>query len=217
MIDLEDVNNIISLLSKEHSNAVCELNYSTTFELLIAVILSAQCTDKRVNFVTQELFKHYNTPQAFADLAVEEVIPYIHACGFYNSKSRAIIDCSKSLVDNFGGNVPSTMQELMSLRGVGRKTANVVLNVAFHMQTMAVDTHVKRLANRIGFIQSDNVLKIEQALQEQVPQDKWSQFHHLLIHHGRYTCTARAPKCHECSINKYCKNFFIAPKRMEIK
>lgn len=201
----DEINEIIELLNISHSNPVCELNFNTPFELLIAVILSAQCTDKRVNEVTKELFKKYNTPVAFANADVGEIEKAIYACGFYHNKASNIIRCSRSLIERFNGEVPKTIAELETLEGVGRKTANVVYAVAFGGQAIAVDTHVLRLSNRIGFIKSDNPKVVEEALMKLVPQDKWTLMHHLLIHHGRYVCNARKPNCENCAIANYCQ------------
>lgn len=202
-----DINLIIEKLKIIHSNPVCELEYDNPFHLLIAVILSAQCTDKRVNKITPTLFEHWQTPEQFAELTQDELIPYIKSCGYYNSKSKSIIEASKSIVTDFGGIVPNTVEQLMTLRGVGKKTANVVYAVAFGGDTIAVDTHVRRVSNRLGLSDSTDVLKIEKDLNKIVPKSEWSTLHHLLIHHGRYVCMARTPKCNECLLNSECKYF----------
>lgn len=202
-----DINLIIEKLKILHSNPVCELEYDNPFHLLIAVILSAQCTDKRVNKVTPTLFERWQTPEQFASLSAEELIPYIKSCGYYNSKSKSIIEAAGSIVRDFNGEVPKTVEELMTLRGVGKKTANVVYAVAFGGDAIAVDTHVRRVSNRLGLSNSNDVLKIEKDLNELVPQHEWSTLHHLLIHHGRYICMARNPKCNECLLNTECKFF----------
>lgn len=202
----EEIEDILAKLEEMHPNAECELEYSSPFELLVAVILSAQCTDKRVNQVTQKLFKVYNTPYRFAELDEEDLAPYIYSCGFYRNKAHNIISASRDIVDKFGGSVPRTIEELMTLAGVGKKTANVVYSVAYGGDAIAVDTHVLRLANRIGFCDSDDPLKVEKALTEILPKDKWSHAHHLLIHHGRYTCSSRKPECESCLIYDHCQN-----------
>lgn len=202
-----DMQLIIQKLKATHDNPVCELDYDSPFHLLIAVILSAQCTDKRVNKVTPALFERWQTPEQFAALSAEELIPYIKSCGYYNSKSKAIIEASKSIVSDFGGKVPNTVEQLMTLRGVGKKTANVVYAVAFGGDAIAVDTHVKRVSNRLGLSSSEDTAKIEKDLNAIVPQSEWSTFHHLLIHHGRYVCTARSPRCNECLLSCECKYF----------
>lgn len=202
-----DIQKLLDNLNIMHDNPVCELNYSTTYELLVAVILSAQCTDKRVNLITPTLFAKWNTPEQISKLSAEELIPYIRSCGFYNSKAKSIIESAKSIVNDFGGKVPDTVDELMKLRGVGKKTANVVYAVAFGGDAIAVDTHVRRVSNRLGLSNSQNVQKIEEDLNKVIPKEEWSKFHHLLIHHGRYICTARCPKCDECLLNTECKFF----------
>ncbi len=201
----EQINDILDRLASVHPQAECELNFNSTFELLVAVILSAQCTDKRVNEVTKVLFAKYNKPQDFADIKQEELEGLIYSCGFYRSKAAHIISCARDIEERFNGQVPEDFESLLSLAGVGRKTANVVSAVAFGKQAMAVDTHVLRLANRIGFIKSDKPEQVEKKLTEIIPHERLSQAHHLLIHHGRYICTARKPDCAQCPITQYCK------------
>lgn len=195
---------IIKALKAMHSEPTCELNYNTPFELLVAVILSAQCTDKRVNMITPTLFSVYNRAEDFANLSTNDLIPYIKSCGFYNNKAKSIINASKALVENFGGEVPEKVEELTSLEGVGRKTANVVYSVAFGGNAIAVDTHVFRVSRRLGIAKSNNPEGVEIELQRFFKENDWSIAHHLLIHHGRYICKARAPKCSECLLNKEC-------------
>lgn len=187
-------------LRKMHPEAECELVYGTPYELLVSVILSAQCTDKRVNEVTPALFRWCNTPEEMAKKTEEELIPYIRSCGFYNNKAKNIIACAKSLVERFGGEVPKTVEELVTLAGVGRKTANVVYAVAFGGDAIPVDTHVFRLAHRLGLSDANTPEGVEKDLNRQVPKEEWSAFHHLLIHHGRYVCKARNPECERCEI-----------------
>ena len=201
----EQINDLLDRLASVHPQAECELNFNSTFELLVAVILSAQCTDKRVNEVTKVLFAKYNKPQDFADIKQEELERLIYSCGFYRSKAAHIISCARDIAERFNGQVPEDFESLLSLAGVGRKTANVVSAVAFGKQAMAVDTHVLRLANRIGFIKSDKPEQVEKKLTEIIPHERLSQAHHLLIHHGRYICTARKPDCTQCPITQYCK------------
>lgn len=201
----DEVKDLIELLDKQHPNAVCELEYNSIYELLVAVILSAQCTDKRVNVVTKKLFAVVNTPEQMAEIDIEQLEKMIYSCGFYHNKAKNIIACSKDIVERFGGKVPSNIDDLMSLAGVGRKTANVVYAVGYGGNAIAVDTHVLRLSNRLGFVDSDNPLVAEKALMNAVPQENWSHLHHLLIHHGRYVCSSQKPKCDECLIKKYCK------------
>ena len=198
---------MLDKLALAHPNAECELNFNSTFELLVAVILSAQCTDKRVNEVTKDLFAKYNTPQDFADIKQEELEKLIFSCGFYRSKAAHLISCARDIVERFGGKVPEDFDSLLTLAGVGRKTANVVSAVAFGKQAMPVDTHVLRLANRIGLANSDKPEQVEKRLVRIIPNERISQAHHLLIHHGRYICTARKPDCTQCPITQYCKFF----------
>lgn len=190
-----------------HPDPICELNYKTPFELLVAVILSAQCTDKRVNEVTKDIFDKYNTPLDFAKMPREQLEKMIYSCGFYKNKASNIIKASEDILLKYGGEVPSTIEELMTLAGVGKKTANVVYSVAFGGQAIAVDTHVLRLCNRIGFAKTDRPEVAERALQKAIPQDRWTQAHHLLIHHGRYVCKSRNPQCNNCTICEFCDYF----------
>lgn len=190
-----------------HPQPVCELNFDTPFELLVAVILSAQCTDKRVNEVTKELFKKYSTPEDFANIDVHELERHIFSCGFYRNKAANIIKAATDVLVRFDGKVPSTVEELVTLAGVGRKTANVVYAVAFGGQAIAVDTHVLRVSNRIGFVKTDKPEVVEKALTEAFPKERWAQAHHLLIHHGRYICKARNPECDKCNICEFCNYY----------
>lgn len=183
------------------------LVFSNTFELLIAVILSAQCTDKRVNIVTKELFSKYKTPEDFIALGEENLEKEIHSVGLSKAKSKNIISACETLVEKFGGIVPDTREELMTLAGVGRKTANVVMAVGYGKNAIAVDTHVFRVSNRIGIASSKDVLNTEKDLMKNIPEDKWSECHHLLIYHGRNVCKAQKPDCGSCRIKEYCKYF----------
>ena len=199
---------IINLLDKEYGGLGCALVYETPFELLIATMLSAQTTDITVNKATTVLFQKYNKPEEFAVLELSELEGYIKTCGFYKTKGIHIIDTSKKLITEFGGEVPRTIEELTSLPGVGRKTANVVMSNAFGIAAIAVDTHVFRVSNRIGLANSNSVEDTEKQLMEKIPKDYWSSTHHLLIWHGRRICTARKPKCEHCSIANLCR-FYI--------
>jgi len=198
---------IIETLEEMYPDARCALNHQTPFELLVATILSAQCTDVRVNIITETLFKEYNTPKDFAELSYEELEPIIKSCGVYKNKSRSIINTSRILLEKYESQVPDTMDELMSLPGVGRKTANVVLSNAFHQNRIAVDTHVFRVSNRLGLADANNVLDTEEQLMKNVPEEKWTITHHNLIFHGRQVCSARNPKCDICELSKYCKYY----------
>ncbi len=201
------VDAIIDGLSIHHPNPKCELNFNSEFELLVAVILSAQCTDKRVNIITPSLFDKYNTPEQFAVLTEEELQPYIFSCGFYRNKAKNIISASRSIVDKYNGIVPNRIGELLTLDGIGNKTANVIYSVAFGGQAIAVDTHVFRVSRRIGLASGKTPDKVMFELMQVCDESKWSRLHHLLIHHGRYVCIARKPKCEICEIKAYCNYY----------
>lgn len=203
-----DVIDLIETLRQTYPDAKCSLDFETPFELLIAVILSAQCTDDRVNKTTPALFARCSTPQEFVDIPLSELEELIHPCGFYKTKSKNIKLTAQKILNEFDGKVPENMKDLMSLPGVGRKTANVVMLEAFNKpQGIAVDTHCKRLSNRIGLSTQNEPEKIEQDLLKQIPDVYYKDVNHIFIWHGRNTCTARSPKCEECSIQKFCKNF----------
>lgn len=201
----KNVEEIVKILLEVYPDSTPALKFSTPFELLIAVILSAQCTDERVNKVTEVLFKRANTPEQFAVMEQEELEKYIYSCGFYRSKAEHIISSSKDIVEKFGGQVPQTLDELQSLAGVGRKTANVVYSVAFGGDAIAVDTHVFRVSNRIGLVKAKTPLDTENQLMAVLPKEKWSHMHHAIIFHGRRICSARKPKCDICEIKSLCK------------
>ena len=201
----EEVSEIISRLEKMHPEAHCELDFETPFEALVAVILSAQCTDKRVNLVTKDLFKKCKTPQDFSKIELEKLEELIKPCGFYKNKAKNIKACAEQIIERFNGEVPSTIEELTTLAGVGRKTANVICAEIFKQDAIAVDTHVKRVSNRLGFVKSDDPYDVEMALKEIFPKEKWARMHHLLIFLGRYTCKAIKPNCQECLLNDLCK------------
>lgn len=203
-----DVINLIETLKKTYPDAKCSLNFETPFQLLIAVILSAQCTDDRVNKTTPSIFAVCSTPQEFADIPLEKLEQLIHPCGFYKTKSKNIKLTAQKILDEFDGKVPENMEDLMSLPGVGRKTANVVMLEAFNKpQGIAVDTHAKRLSNRIGLSTESEPSKIEQDLLKKFPDKYYKDVNHIFIWHGRNTCMARSPKCSQCSIQKYCSDF----------
>lgn len=182
----------------------CELDYGTPFQLLVAVILSAQCTDKRVNLVTKQLFKDYGTAQKLAKADLEKIEDLIRTCGFFHNKANNIIEMSKSLVQNFDGKVPQTLEELTTLPGVGRKTANVVIGEAFGGDAIAVDTHVLRVSNRLGLCKTTDPLKCELDLQQQFEKKDWSKLHLQLVHFGRYLCKAQKPECWRCPFVEIC-------------
>ena len=186
---------------------VCELDYGDTFQLLIAVILSAQCTDKRVNVVTKELFKKYPTAEKLANADIEDVKEIIKPCGFFNTKSVNIVSASRDLVDKYNGVVPSEYTELMSLRGVGRKTANVVRAVGFQIPSIAVDTHVFRVSNRLNLAKSKTPEVCEQKLMKSFDKKHWIDLHHVLLLYGRYVCKSQRPKCDECVVKENCEYY----------
>ncbi|MBQ3116048.1 MAG: endonuclease III [Clostridia bacterium] len=181
------------------------LKFETEYQLLVAVILSAQCTDERVNKVTERLFKDYPTPKDILSLSNEQLEGYIFSCGLYKSKADHILSATKDIVEKFGGQVPRTLEELRTLAGVGRKTANVVYSVAFKGQAIAVDTHVFRVSNRIGLVKAENVLATEKGLMEILDKNDWSRAHHYLIYLGRSFCKAKNPDCENCPINIECQ------------
>lgn len=188
--------------------AETELNYDTPFHLLVAVILSAQCTDKRVNIVTPPLFADFPTPEVMAASNPETIFEYIKSVTFPNNKAKSLIGAARMLVEKYGGEVPDTLDELVKIPGVGRKTANVMLAVVYNKPAMAVDTHVFRVANRIGLTNdSKTPFETEKKLVANIPADLLPKAHHWLILHGRYVCTARSPKCSECGIAPYCKHY----------
>lgn len=195
---------IFDILSQKYGVAECELNFSSNFELLVAVILSAQCTDKRVNEVTKTLFQKYNTPQDFATIKQTDLEKEIFSCGFYHNKAKAIINASKQIIQKFDGQVPENFDDLISLDGVGRKTANVVSAVGFHKDAIAVDTHVFRVSNRLGLSKSTNTLKCEMDLQQKFPKNQWTQLHTMLVMFGRYECKSQKPLCETCPFQNIC-------------
>ena len=202
---LERTQKILSALKRVYPAAHCELNFSSPLQLLVATILSAQCTDKRVNLVTAELFKKYRTAKDFADAPLAEIEEAVKSAGFFRNKAKNLKACCAALVEKFGGEVPRTMDELHALAGVGRKTANVVLGNAFGINVgVVVDTHVTRLSNRLGLAKGTDAVKLEQDLIKLVPQNDWCLFSHQLIWHGRRRCDARKPDCANCEIQKLC-------------
>jgi endonuclease III len=203
----EHYNKIIDILEETYPDAHCELVHESPFELLISTVLSAQTTDKKVNQVTEKLYKKYNTPEAFAKLRQEELEQEIREIGLYKNKAKNIIALSQMLINEHNGEVPGTMEELVRLPGVGRKTANVVLSNAFGVPAIAVDTHVFRVSNKIGLAKAKDVTDTEEQLMKNIPKERWSKAHHLLIFHGRRTCAARKPNCGECTVKDYCKEY----------
>lgn len=212
MVKKENIKKILDLLEDTYPDAECALDHRSVFELIVAVALSAQTTDKSVNLVTPALFEAYPTAKALAEAEPEEVAEYIRRIGMYKTKAKNIVGMAKAICDKHGGQVPEDYDALVALPGVGRKTANVVLSVGFGHQRIAVDTHVFRVANRIGLTAEKDVLKTELKLMERIPEERWSKTHHSLIFHGRQCCDARKPKCEECPINKYCDYFAAVSK-----
>ena len=194
-------------LERLYKGAKPALKFQSEFELLVAVILSAQCTDERVNKVTEKLFERYNTPKAMCTLSQEELEKYIFSCGFYRMKAAHILSASRDIIERFSGKVPQTQAELMSLAGVGKKTANVVYSVAFGGDAIAVDTHVFRVSNRLGLAKGNTPEKVEAGLNKAIPKNKWSEAHHWLIWHGRKVCHSQKPDCEGCTLAPYCDYF----------
>ena len=201
---------ILTQLEALYPDAVPALKFRSPYELLVAVILSAQCTDERVNQVTEKLFQEHNTPQKMLLLSQEELEKYIYSCGFYHNKAAHILSASRDILEKFGGEVPSTLEELRTLAGVGRKTANVVYAVAFGGDAIAVDTHVFRVSNRLGLAECSTPEKVEEGLCRVIPKEKWSRAHHWLIYHGRRVCHSQRPDCEHCTLAHLCKYFHQA-------
>jgi endonuclease-3 len=203
----ERFEHIIDYFKTNQPIAETELHYENPFQLLIAVILSAQCTDKRINLVTPELFKAFPNPQKLAEAEFYEVFYYIKSVSYPSNKSKHLIGMAQMLVNDFKNKIPETTEDLMKLPGVGRKTANVITSVVFNQPSMAVDTHVFRVSNRLGLTKSKTPLQTENQLLEFIPEEYVAIAHHWLILHGRYTCTARSPKCNICPLSNYCKSY----------
>lgn len=199
---------IVEILKNTYPDATCSLDFSTPFEAVVAVVLSAQCTDERVNKTTPALFARCKSIQDFVDIDIKELENLVHPCGFYRNKAANIKACAKKILEEFGGKVPSTMEELLTLPGVGRKTANVVLLEVFGIANgIAVDTHAKRISNKLGLSNNSDPSKIEQDLLKIFDKEDLKSINHLLVWHGRNFCKAQKPNCDECTINKYCKNY----------
>ena len=203
---MKKVDKVLDFLDAEFSDARCELEYSSPYQLLVAVILSAQCTDKRVNMVTKDLFKIAPTPNKMLELGETKLKQFIHSCGFYNNKAKSIISATKSIIQTFNGEVPNTMEDLSSLSGVGRKTANVVLAEAFNKPAIAVDTHVLRVSKRLGLTNINSTPdKCERDLLKLIPLSKQAKFHIQMVWFGRYYCKAINPQCENCKLKNICK------------
>ena len=201
----ERLKKILASLDKVYGNVTCALHHSNPWELLVATILSAQCTDKRVNEVTPGLFRKYPTMQAFAAVSQEELAADIRSTGFFNNKSKSVIGAARKILSDFGGEVPQDMQQLLTVPGAARKTANVVLGSGFGIASgVVVDTHVQRITARLDLTKNTDPVKIEQDLAKILPQNKWIQFSHQIIHHGRAICVARKPRCSQCDLRSVC-------------
>lgn len=199
---------LVNILRKRYPDAKCSLDFKTPFEMLVAVMLSAQCTDERVNKTTPSIFSKYSTPQDFAAIDIKELEELIHPCGFYKNKAKNIKKCAQMIMEKYNGEVPKNMEDLISLPGVGRKSANVVMLEAFgDAQGIAVDTHCRRIANKIGLSDEKEPEKIEQDLLKIFDKEDYKDINHLLIWHGRNTCIARNPKCEECVLKEICREY----------
>lgn len=208
-----DARKIVNLLKEAYPDATCSLDFKTPFQLVVAVMLSAQCTDERVNKTTPELFNRCKTIEDFANIDINKLEQIIHPCGFYKNKAKNIKLCAKQVLENFNGEVPHTMEELTSLAGVGRKSANVIMLEVFGIaEGIAVDTHAKRISNLTGLSKAKEPEKIEQDLIKTFPKDTLKDINHLFVWHGRNTCIARNPKCKLCPINKFCKHYLSLTK-----
>jgi endonuclease-3 len=203
----ENIERILKVLRETYPEAKCALNFTSPYELLVSTILSAQCTDVRVNQVTKELYKEYNTPEKMVTLIEEELEEKVRSCGFYKNKSKNILAATREILKKYDGKVPKNMEELIELPGVGRKTANVVLSNAFGVPAIAVDTHVFRVSNRLGIAKGNTPEQVEKELMKNIPRDMWSDSHHYIIWHGRKICKARKPNCEECPLALYCEYF----------
>ena len=203
-----DAIKFVEILKETYPDATCSLDFKTPFQMVVAVMLSAQCTDERVNKTTPALFERCKTVQDFADIDINELEKIIHPCGFYKNKAKNIKLCAKQVLENFGGDVPDNMEDLQSLAGVGRKSANVVMLEAFNSpQGIAVDTHAKRVSNLVGLSNESDPVKIEQDLLKIFPKEYLKDINHLFVWHGRNTCVARKPKCDSCSVKNFCKYY----------
>lgn len=205
---MKNIDLTLNYFDELYPDPQCALQFSSPYELLVAVILSAQCTDIRVNIVTEKLFKIANTPKQMLNLGIEQLKDYIHSCGFYNNKAKSIISMSQDLIEHHNGQVPTDLDSLTKLAGVGRKTANVVVGTAFGGQTIAVDTHVHRVSKRLDFTKdSSSPYECEKSLMKLVPKDRWTKFHHQTIWFGRNQCKAINPLCNQCELKSICKYY----------
>jgi len=211
------VSKVLDILEKEYPDARVTLNFKDSLQLLMATILAAQCTDERVNQVTKDLFHKYRDAADFAKADLKSIEQEIRPTGFYHNKSKNMIRCCQMIIQKFKGQVPRTLEELTSLPGVGRKTANIILGNAYNQQAVAVDTHVKRVTHRLGWAQAEDPDKIEFELMNVIPQNRWTLACHQLVFHGRKICIARKPKCNDCPVAALCPKVGVIPKRMRRK
>ena len=209
---------LMTYFSEQYPTAETELTYTNPYELLVAVILSAQCTDKRINQVTPALFNRFPTPEALSESDFEEVFSYIRSVSYPNNKAKHLLGMAKMLVNDFGSEVPASIEELQKMPGVGRKTANVIVSVIYNQPAMAVDTHVFRTSRRLGLVPktATTPLAVEKGLMRHIPKDLVARAHHWLILHGRYVCLARSPKCAECQLKQWCKQYEADQKKAKI-
>lgn len=213
LLNKENIQDVLDTLVKTYPDAKCGLDYNTPFELVISLILAAQCTDKRVNIIRPIFTDKYISPLEVSKLEINEIYRYIKSCSFPNNKAKHILECSKVLVENFNGTVPNTMDELLTLPGIGRKSANIILSECFNNPVgIAVDTHVKRITKRIGFTNNTEPEKIEKDLIRKIPKEQWKDINHILVTHGREICIARKPKCSECPIQNLCREYITKSK-----
>lgn len=208
LLNSNEILDSLYVLNEMYPNPACGLKYSSAYELMLSLILAAQCTDERVNIIRPKLTKKYPTPQDIVNAGVKNVYSEIKSCSFPNNKSRHIVNACKTLIEKFNGGVPKTMQELITIPGIGRKSANIILNECFGItEGIAVDTHVTRLSKRIGFTLSTDVNIIEKDLMKKIPKNMWGDINHILVMHGKTICTARNPKCNICKLNTICKEY----------
>ncbi len=208
LLSKNDIPVVLSILQESYPKPQCGLNYTNAFELLLSLILAAQCTDIRVNMIRPNLTDKYPTPGDIAKLSYSDVYSIIKSCSFPNNKAKHIVEAAKKIVNDFDGKVPSTMNELTSIPGIGRKSANIILTEAFGIiEGIAVDTHVTRLSKKIGFTNSEDVIVIEKDLMKKIPKEIWGSINHTLVEHGKTICIARRPKCAECCIKDYCREY----------
>lgn len=208
LLNNEEINNVLTILTDTYPTPKCGLDYTTPFELLLSLILAAQCTDLRVNQIRPILTKKYPTPQDIAILNKSDIYEVIKSCSFPNNKASHILEASKKLIRDFDGNVPSTMKELVTVPGIGRKSANIILAECFGIiEGIAVDTHVSRLSKKIGFTNNTDVIKIEKDLMKRIPKNSWGYINHTLVEHGKTICIARRPKCDMCPISNLCREY----------